>query len=264
MSESKKNKKKNKSVKQLLLIFLLVLAGCFIGGFLSGVLAAWLKDTGEQDIAAFIAAMDEWSMWICPAAVLVVLVVGVTLGLKFYFRGKRSFESWDGEDEKVISGVERDLNYSLMTTNTMMILNMFFLAAWLTSDFWVEAGMMGLVSVTVLLVSYLIGFTFIFVSQYKVIELEKKINPEKRGNLLDFGFTKKWEGSCDEREMMIRYRASYKAFKRTNTLCMVLWLICLIGETVFSFGVFPVLMITIIWLVLQLTYQIEAMKLENS
>ena len=58
-------------------------------------------------------------------------------------------------------------------------------------------------------------------------------------------------------------KAAYKSFKLTNGTCVALWLISVIGNLVFDFGIVPTLFVTIIWLISSVSYQVEAIKLEN-
>ena len=76
-------------------------------------------------------------------------------------------------------------------------------------------------------------------------------------------FQKEWEQSLDEAEMIMACKAGYKSFKITNFTCVMLWLLSVISQMVFDTGILLVLFVTIIWLVSTLTYQIEAIRLEN-
>ena len=46
-----------------------------------------------------------------------------------------------------------------------------------------------------------------------IVELEKKLNPEKKGDVIETNFSKKWEDSCDEAQKMIIYEAGYRAYR---------------------------------------------------
>ena len=147
-----------------------------------------------------------------------------------------------------------------------LIVDYFLIGAWIhfseSENVTVADKILGINSVIAVAV-FLISLVFFIVIQRSTVELEKKINPEKRGEALDFNFQKEWENSFDEAEKSIACKAGYKSFKVTNATCGVLWLLCIIGQIVFKIGIAPILFVTIIWLVSTLTYQLEAMKLET-
>ena len=81
------------------------------------------------------------------------------------------------------------------------------------------------------------------------VSLLKKINPEKRGNILDFKFDKTWLDSCDEAQKMAVYRTSYETNRVTKYVFMIGWLVALIANEILQLGMFPIMLISIMWLV---------------
>ena len=67
----------------------------------------------------------------------------------------------------------------------------------------------------------------------------KKINPEKKGDVLSLKFSKDWESTLDEAEKMIVYKVSRKAYLFISKFSYVMFFLALIGDLLFGFGVVP-------------------------
>ena len=99
--------------------------------------------------------------------------------------------------------------------------------------------------------------------QQLMVDLEKEMNPSKRGSVYDAKFRDKWEESCDELEKVIIYKSAYKAYKTTALTCIVLWVVTATLSIAFKTGPLPSIAVTVIWLVQTVSYCREAMKLER-
>lgn len=95
------------------------------------------------------------------------------------------------------------------------------------------------------------------------VDIEKKLNPEKRGNALDFQFRKVWMSSCDEAERLIVYRAGYQAFLSTNVVCLILCIVTFIFTFLFKTDIMGFVYVCIILLVNNVSYMMRAAKLER-
>ena len=99
--------------------------------------------------------------------------------------------------------------------------------------------------------------------QQLMVDLEKEMNPSKRGSVYDAKFRDKWEESCDELEKMIIYKSAYKAYKTTALTCVILWIVTATLSIAFKTGPLPSIAVTVIWLVQTVSYCREAIKLER-
>ncbi len=111
---------------------------------------------------------------------------------------------------------------------------------------------------------FIIGMVLVFVLQKKAVDFEKKLNPEKRGDVFDTNFTEVWEASCDEAEQLMIYKCTRKAYLTGKKTCNALWIICGFTSMIFDTGVFPILIVGIIWLSLQISYFRTALKQEQA
>ena len=98
----------------------------------------------------------------------------------------------------------------------------------------------------------------------KLNNFEREINPILKGSIYDAKFSKKWIDSCDEALKLGIYKSAYKAYKSVNFTCILLWLFCIIGSTFWDFGIAPIAIVTIIWLVQSTTYYIETIRVSKS
>lgn len=260
----KSNVKENKTLKSVL-IFIVIMVVSFGVGALFGSLMKKAEESGV-DFKSIFNNFDNYAVYIIPCLLVIILLVIGSICLLYYFRAKKSFSVWDGEDEDSINKIERMISKIAIVSNVALIVDYFLIGAWIhfseSENVTVADKILGINSIIAVAV-FLISLVFFIVIQRSTVELEKKINPEKRGEALDFNFQKEWENSFDEAEKSMAYKAGYKSFKFTNYTCIALWLLCIIGQIVFKIGIAPILFVTIIWLVSTLTYQLEAMKLET-
>lgn len=263
---SKNNSGKNKTLKSVF-IFAIILIVAYFLGYAVGSIFSELEDAGINFVNIFNSdKIDNCVVYIMPWVFAGILLITGGITLMYYLKSKKAFKNWDGDDEESINKVEKRLSLAMLISNTALIVDYFLVAVYIyfsESDKLTMAekavGTNSVISMTL----FLISLIFYVVIQRAIVELEKKINPEKRGEVLNMNFQKEWENSFDEAEMTMACKAGYKSFKITNITCVMLWLAAIILQVVFKTGILPVLFVTIIWLVSSLTYQIEAMKLEN-
>ena len=86
------------------------------------------------------------------------------------------------------------------------------------------------------------------------------MNPLLEGSIYDVKFSEKWIDSCDEAIKLGIYKSYFKAYKAVTNTCILLWLICVLGYGLWDFGVMPLVMITVIWLVQTIAYCMESIK----
>lgn len=127
----------------------------------------------------------------CSLGVLGTTLVSLAVILWLYRGAKGLFESWDGEEETVMDRAEEKLSWGLLVISVQMVLDLFFFPAGTIGQ-----GLGALWSVLLFVVS-LLGLVL---AQQKIVDLTRKMNPEKQGSVYDPKFQKKWFESCDEAE----------------------------------------------------------------
>ena len=116
------------------------------------------------------------------------------------------------------------------------------------------ATIIGLLAVT-----FLVLFT-----QQRVVDLTRRINPEKQGSVYDLRFQKKWLASCDEAERQRIGQAAYSSFLVTSRTAMVVWIVMVLVNLHLPIGPLPVLAALVPWGVGQISYLVTCLKMERS
>lgn len=229
-----------------------LLGGVF--GFFAGIASSILEDLHvaelvEVRLAAVLTAIAPWGI---PVTSLVLL--GVCLGL--YRSAKRLCSTWDGEDETLPDQVDQKMNYGLLCSTMVIVLDFFFLAA---GVLYTSSGAMALLIVGEMVVSV----ALVILAQQKIVDLTRKMNPEKQVSIYDTKFQKKWYESCDEAERFQIGRASYRAYRFTSLFCLFLWLALLLLSYVFQIGLLPMAAVLLVWAVLQVSYILECIRISK-
>ncbi len=247
-------KKENKKAMPKLLIIMLA---CAVLGFFVGMGMAFLSEVDIekslfQHLDAFWIASAPWCL---PVFALVLLLPSTVL----YLSQKSAFSRWDGENEESIERIEAILGIALILDGSFMIF-LFFGMAVILSTIDSHSGIVAAICVAEMILTLL----WIILMQQKIIDLEKQINPEKKGSVYDTKFNKKWMDSCDEREQLLIFKSAYQAYKVTSNFCMILSLLLMLGSLPFGYGPLPAGAVLLVWLVEMLSYCITAAKLEKN
>ena len=231
--------------KYLLTLLLFTLLGGVLG-FFTGVAGAMdVGETVRRTLDRMLAACAPWGI---VASAVILLGAGWYL----YAAAKRRFTAWDGADEDTMDDVERQLRWALLLTGLMIVLDFFFFAASIIYERFLQDLILFLASVAVLVVL-----------QQKIVDLERRINPEKRGSVYDMKFQKTWMDSCDEAERAQIGQACYTAYRMGNKVCVFLWVALLILNFVFDFGLLPIAAVLVVWGVMQTAYALECIRLSK-
>lgn len=249
----KEIKKEDKKAigKFILLILFSLIAGVIIGIFV-GIAS------GRQ--LPVIDKMVEGLKTIAPYCNFAVAVIAALSIFTLYRKGRARFQEWDGENEEEMNRIETLLSYAMWISSVCMVLSFFFFSVGysvLTDPY----HLYGFTSIFYLLGGLVAAIVVVVVSQQKLVNFEKEMNPEKRGSVYDSHFAKKWEDSCDEAEKLTIYKSAYKSHRAVNRTCIFLWLFCTLGKLVWDFGIAPVSMVSIIWLIQISSYCLEAIRL---
>lgn len=259
-----KNKNGQKqSEGKLFIKFMLLMVIAFIVGGTVGFAGHYISDVmlGQGEVfERFASAFSK----VVPIVFVVLNIVVNTVCLIIFVKAKKQADVWDGEDEDTIDDVERKLNFVLVPSNILTGLNYFFFGAMFqAAEYAGDGNIFGVDIMIVGIVVFLLGLFFSMLIAKLVVDLEKKLNPEKKGSVFEMQFQKTWLESCDEAQKQVIYRAAFETYKVVNTVCMIMWLITLVAQMLFETGLFPVFSVCVIWVTLIATYSIVSAKLEN-
>lgn len=239
----------------LLTMFCAALVGgtfgyCAAAFGLDGV-AGGLRQAGEF----FSLSIAPWLLLACAVAQPLVCV-------PLYLRAKRRLTGWDGEDETVSEQLDHDLSIlllisSIFTLGGMFLLGASYAAPILTGE---DPHLMSLVGVPIFFIASMVEALLI---QQRIVDLSKRLAPEKKASIYDMHFQKKWFDSCDEAEKLIIGQCAYKAYSASSKVCVGLWLVFTLSALFLDTGLLPILAVCLIWAVSQCVYSYWSIKLSS-
>ena len=252
-------KEMKQSDKQITIKFFIILAVSLIVGFVAGGASALLKYTYDRtNLSRTLLTAAAQCM---PFLSILCNIAAAAAAFAVYSKCRKRADGWNGEDEDVINAIEDRLNIPLGLSSVMLILNLFFFGANVVGrDYLGENALPVWHSFGLILIILALGYVWETVLQIKVIDLEKKLNPEKQGNVLDMKFLKVWTQSCDEAEKLTIYHAGDDAYRMSSTVCLGLWVVTLIGAMLFDTGLFAMICVLLVWLCSTIRYLISAMN----
>jgi len=183
-----------------------------------------------------------------------VILLGIATG--FYRAGKRLYSQWDGENDTQMDMAEEKLSYTLLFSTIEMVICFFFLSA--AFPYAYGNGPYG---VLLVVLEFIAVVVVIVVLQQRVVDLEKVMNPEKRGSVYDRKFQRKWMDSCDEAQRSQVFQASYHAHMITSRACVFVWLMLIFLNFMFHFGLMPSFVVLLIWGISQVSYALACIRM---
>lgn len=234
-------------------ILLLLIAAFFGGlaGFAAGIVGAVnLSGSIKTAVEDVLTAAAPWG-------IPVTSVVFLGLGWWLYARARRIYKTWDGEEEAPIEKAEEDLSWALLMSAIAMQWDFFFFSVLVVCEGTRPMGRLGGLGLFILSVAVIV------VHQQKVVDLTRRINPEKQGSVYDTKFLKKWMDSCDESEQRQMGQAAFKAYRAAVNTCLWMWAALIALHYAFDTGLLPIVMVLVIFGVLQIVYTLESIRLSR-
>lgn len=247
------NKAKQENRKALPRFLLTLLGASILGGVGGGLVSAErtgaLAGSVGTMVNRILTAATPWGILITG-----VILLGVATG--FYRAGKRLYSQWDGENDTQMDMAEEKLSYTLLFSTIEMVICFFFLSA--AFPYAYGNGPYG---VLLVVLEFIAVVVVIVVLQQRVVDLEKVMNPEKRGSVYDRKFQRKWMDSCDEAQKSQVFQASYQAQTITNRACIFVWLMLIFLNFMFHFGLMPSFVVLLIWGISQISYALACIRM---
>lgn len=248
-------KKEKSENKKALPLFLVIITLALIVGGVIGFFAVRAEGAGWEETIA--RGLSDFLRVITPWALIVMAVAELTIAIVVIRRNKAQIAKLSEDDEEGVRKIDQQLSVAMAAISELHIVASFFMTALLVYlNEYFEAGQVvlyfaGLVSFIVLLATQT-------VATQKLVDLTKKLYPEKRGSVYDLKFQKKWYESCDEAERMQIAEASRSGFHVAQYTCLALWLLFSLLHMFFATGIMPVLAVTIVWLASTAAYYRKA------
>lgn len=258
---SKQGNTGKRSNTRIIVTFIVMLILCFAAGYIGGRL------TGDADIDRKLenisGAAKSLAARVLPAAFIVVSLSAIIIPSAFFAKCRIMYRKLmnDRGNDDLWDSLEDSLNLPVILSGTFSMVTICLFMCFVYESLISEQYSNG-IAVTAF-VLFIIAMAAEIIIPYLTLDMEKKLNPEKQGNILDMKFRKVWMDSCDEAERMIAYKSGYKAFLSTNTACIILIVIAFIGAFAFSTGISALVFVFIIWFVNNFSYMLRALRLEK-
>lgn len=259
MSNNRASEIKKEDKKAFKGFIIITMISAFIG-FLFGLGSSRLKELfGENIPKLFMNILSA----ITPFASLVLSLIVIAIYIYVYNKSIKEYEICIEEEENdyAIDKIERNLSIVISITTINNIIGFFFFGiSIMILPFDDAKGNLSVIKG----VSSFLGFILCTVStiliQKNIINLEKRINPLLKGSIYEVKFVDKWVDSCDEAIKLGIFKSSYKAYKAVSLTCAILWIFCIVGYDIWGFGIMPMVIVIVIWLVQTIAYSKEAIK----
>lgn len=256
MEENKQLEERIKSedkraVGKFIVIGAVSMIGGGILGFCGAFLIKWMSEQ-ETSLAEILEqAKPAVSYYSAFALVAYTIIITVVSAFRILSHTKQ-LKNWDGEDEEAYERLDKKLDKDLLLTNLLM-LGEFFLFGLSASDFQNNVKEHFLLFVF-MMIFYFGGMIVTIVLQQKIVNGYKAVNPEKKGSIYDMKFQDKWFQSCDEGERAAIGMAAKKALDAVSKVCLLLEILLIICNYLFSVGIMAHIAVIIIWSVLNISY----------
>lgn len=253
-----------KTDRKSVIIGIGIMIGCFVLGMIGGF--CWkMVDGLEGFFAEFTAKFTNIINSESYYVGLVVSAFAAIISLILYHQSRKEYMTWDEEDEEVMNQIDRKLSLAGIVPNVALIFTYMATSIGLGQlPVFFEEGKFAVAKSVILIGGLLFSLLMTLVINNKIVNFEKEMNPEKKGNIFDYNFQKKWMESSDEAEKLVIYKCGYAGYKMTNSVCSLLLLVCMFGMSGGQWGNAPVLMVGIIWICTYLGYSAEALKLSKN
>lgn len=240
--------------------FLIIIVISAIVGGIAGRMSGDLKQILGDSVPNLLINIFEI---ITPFASLVLSILVMIVSQIIYTDSRKKYDLWKvtNEDDDTIDKIEEKLSYPMLFTAVNTILGFFFggIGGMLLPFDNVDGGLSN-TKVLCFFIGFILCITSSILIQKKIVNLEKEINPLLKGSVYDTKFTAKWLDSCDEAIKLGIFKSAYKAYSSLSITCIILWVFCIVGYDLWNFGVMPMVMVTIIWLVQTISYCMESIK----
>ena len=256
---------KKEDSKRKPFFYIILTIGCILGG-LTGYIVASRQELIDI-VFAFLRNNPRISGIIFAAVLIVFGLVMYVICLTRIISSKKLWAK-EAERDDNWDKIEKDLCVT-NTLTTASLITIYFLYGCVTYN--LKTTLSTVKEGTVIQIAFNIAFCaglifmilymFLFFGmQRKIIEQEKIMNPEKKGSLYDFRFSKKWYESFDEAERKQVGIASFKAYSIVNYTCLATMVVLIFLGLVCEITIVPCLVVSVIWLTQIIAFGVESRK----
>lgn len=254
MKQTNEQDRIQKENRSKLPVFVLLVALGGVLGVCTGIFANWLAVIVSP---AELAYASTQALGIATPFLALCCLPFLMAALWQLQKSQTLFERWNGDDEQLPEQIEQRLNWAMLwisTTQFLVFLSMGFCFSLLPLD-----AIRSSVALIILFFAIVVLFLCIGL-QRRVVDLTRRMNPEKQGSVYDVKFRKKWYDSCDEAERRRIGEASYTAYITISYTSLFLWVAMAVLNVFIPVGPLPVLTALVPWGIGQVTYLLHCIR----
>ncbi len=259
--------KKSKKMNTYLKYGIMLLCAVIGGGLIAFVMMEWgleiVLANISPAISRFIDVIRSNMLW-CMTGLLIVEVIA---GEMTFGRLKTlTLEGADAEDEEG-DRIEYEMEkvgaigtgiLSAIAFVGIVILSTGYSIEYIKMLAMTDAtGIYGISSLLLLIAAFVV-FMFVFVYQgywsVRLVKMQQKMDPKKKGDPTSIKFTEQWVESCDEAEKELIYQSAFKSYTLMMNWTPVLTMIALFMHMFWDTGITAVIFTGIIWLMVTVSY----------
>ena len=184
-----------------------------------------------------------------PYVYLAMVVLSSMFSAFYYLRAKSAFSQWQPDSDEPTLQIEKDVDCVWISSSICSILSFLFLA--LPFCFADQLQFRGSVLIVAV---FLIGGVIITFLQKKALQITLLLYPEKRTSFFRGDCQKDLYDQADEAERELIGEASYRAYKTTQNVCLLLIVWLALSNLVADIGFLPILCAAMIWLTSSVSY----------
>lgn len=162
-------------------------------------------------------------------------------------------------DECLYDSIDRSLSKTLVWTSALIFINFLLFSIGFYN---LKNNSINFIFSFIVIAIFMISSFISMMYQNKIVNMVKQMNPEKKGDIYDKKFGKKWLDSCDELEKMIIYKTSYKLYELMSKVIGSLFIIFTVLGMYYDIGILVVIILGFLQCVLVFGYMYYATKLE--
>lgn len=262
----KNNTNIKKSNKAIFITFIAVILVLYVAGYFAGRMAVGME--GTDSFEQVTQRVKEFLINVIPIAFFAVSVLAIVIPTIAFLSCNSMYKKLqnDRDNDDLWDSLEDRLNVPMILSNAFSIIEVCLFFCFLYASLIMNDGKNGGYQTVILIVGFLlfvIAAILEIVIPKLILDIEKKLNPEKQGNILDFNFQKVWMNSCDEAEQLTVYKAGYEAFLSTNIACIILCMVAFGVTFLFKTDILAPVFVCIIWFVNNLSYMLSVAKIEK-
>lgn len=260
------NRNTRKSNKAIFITFIVVFLVLYAAGYFAGRMAAGVE--GTDSFEQVTQTVKEFLINVLPIAFLAVSVLAIVIPTITFLSCNSMYKKLqnDRDNDDLWDSLEDRLNVPMILSNAFSIIDTCLFFCFLYVSLVMDYGKNGGYQTVIIIAGFLL---FVIAAILEIVipkltlDIEKKLNPEKQGNILDFNFQRVWMNSCDEAEKLTAYKAGYQAFLSTNITCIILCMVAFVVTFIFKTDILAPVFVCIIWFANNLSYMLRATKLEK-